>query len=134
MLLRIEREQSLVNSIGLDLVEIARIKTDLERFGRRFAERILSVEELRLFDQRRDRELFLAGRFAAKEAVIKGLGFYLTDRPAFSQIEIINDQTGRPHLRLAHSVQQKLGSFRCLISITHEKNYAAAVAVFLEEK
>ena len=124
----------MVNSIGLDLVEVARINKDLDKYGRRFAERVLSGNELVLFDRRRDRAIFLAGRFAAKEAVIKGLGHYLDDRPAFCEIEIVNNASGQPTLRLPASIEEKIGSYRCLISITHDKNYAAAVAVFLEEK
>ena len=124
----------MVNSIGLDLVEIARIEQDLKRCGERFATRILGTEEMEIYAGRRDKTLFLAGRFAAKEAVIKALGFYLKERPPFSDIQIINDPTGQPQLKLPEHVLRTLPGHRCLLSITHEKHYAAAMALFEEKK
>ena len=124
----------MAQSIGLDLVEIARIENDLQQYGERFASRILGDSELKTYHQRRDRAIFLAGRFAAKEAVIKALGAFITERPAYRQIQIINDPSGQPQLHLPDEIQRHLTGSRCLISITHEKSYAAAVAVFEEEK
>lgn len=124
----------MIQSIGLDLVETARIEKDLEKYGERFVARILGASELELYNQRRDKAIFLAGRFAAKEAVIKALGAFIAERPAYSQIQVINDSTGRPQLHLSDEVRQRLPGTRCHISITHEKSHAAAVAVFEEEK
>ncbi len=120
----------MITSIGLDIVETARIKDDLERFGPRFSDRILGPDEKVLFDRRQDKPLFLAGRFAAKEAVVKALGKYLTVRPPLQELQIVNDQTGRPELKLPDSVRESLDGARCFISISHERNYAAAVAIF----
>ncbi len=122
----------MIVSLGLDIVEIARIEKDIERFGERFVNRILGEEERSQYQKRNDRTLFLAGRFAAKEAVVKALGKYLTERPPLHQLEIINDQSGRPELVLTDNVKAKLRGARCLLSITHERNYAAAVAIFEE--
>ncbi len=122
----------MIVSLGLDIVEIARIEKDIERFGERFVNRILGEKERSQYQKRNDRTLFLAGRFAAKEAVVKALGKYLTERPPLHQLEIINDQSGRPELVLPDDVEAKLRGARCLLSITHERNYAAAVAIFEE--
>ena len=122
----------MIASVGLDIVEIARIEQDLERFGERFVNRILSEKERSQYRKRNDGALFLAGRFAAKEAVVKALGWYLTERPPLHLLEIINDQSGRPELVLPDDVKAKLRGARCLLSITHERNYAAAVAIFEE--
>jgi len=124
----------LIKSIGLDLVEIARITADIERYGERFIQRILGPQELEIYNRRHDKELFLSGRFAAKEAVVKGLGQYLTDRPPLAEIQIINDPSGRPQLELPPEMQRRISPAQCILSITHEKKYAAAVAVFVEEK
>ncbi len=120
----------MIASVGLDIVEIARIEKDVERFGMRFVERILGPRELDLYEKRKDQTLFLSGRFAAKEAVVKALGRYLTDRPPIQALQIINDDTGQPRLELPDDVEAKLNGARCLLSITHERNYAAAVAIF----
>lgn len=122
----------MITSVGLDIVEIARIEQDLKRFGERFVNRILSEKERSQYDKRNDRTLFLAGRFAAKEAVVKALGYYLSERPPLHQLEIVNDASGRPELVLLDDVKAKLRGARCLLSITHERNYAAAVAIFEE--
>jgi len=122
----------MIVSLGLDIVEIARIEKDIERFGERFISRILGEKERSQYQKRNDRTLFLAGRFAAKEAVVKALGYYLSERPPLHQLEITNDTSGRPELVLPDNVKAKLRGARCLLSITHERNYAAAVAIFEE--
>ncbi len=122
----------MIVSLGLDIVEIARIERDLKRFGERFVNRILGAKERSQYQKRNDRTLFLAGRFAAKEAVVKALGYYLSVRPPLHQLEIINDASGRPELVLPDDVKAKLRGAHCLLSITHEQNYAAAVAIFEE--
>lgn len=124
----------MVKSIGLDIVEVKRMNRDIEKFGDTFVRRILGDLEYELYQKRNDKAQFLAGRFAAKEAVIKGLGIYLQDRPPYKELQIIKDSSGQPLLQMSDSLKEKLKNVNCLISITHEQNYAAAVAVFVEEK
>jgi holo-[acyl-carrier protein] synthase len=124
----------LTESIGIDLVETNRIRKILKKHGARFVNRILSQRELVTYAQRGDKVNFLAGRFAAKEAVIKSLGRYLTERPAYSSLEIVNDETGNPYLDFGGLTGEKLGHKKCLISISHEKHYAAAVAIITAGK
>ncbi len=124
----------MVRSIGLDIVEVARIERDVGRFGKRFVSRVLGKEELATYHRRKDKSVFLAGRFAAKEAVIKGLRPFLKERPPLNVIQIVNDSTGAPSLVLPPEMQQKLGGAVCFLSLSHEKNYAAAVALFTEDK
>ena len=123
----------MIRSIGLDIVDISRIKKDVDRFGDRFVKRILGEKEITTFDTRIDKEVFLAGRFAAKEAVIKALSPFLQRRPALNVIQVINDATGQPKLVLPAEIQKKLGKAKCILSLTHERNYAAAVVIFAEE-
>ncbi|MEE8404525.1 MAG: holo-ACP synthase [candidate division Zixibacteria bacterium] len=124
----------MTESIGIDLVETNRIRKILKKHGARFVNRILSQRELVTYAQRGDKVNFLAGRFAAKEAVIKSLGRYLTERPAYSSLEIVNDETGNPYLDFGGLTGEKLGHKKCLISISHEKHYAAAVAIITAGK
>lgn len=123
----------MIKSIGIDIVEIERITNDIKRYGNRFVVRILGPDELSLYEKRHDKAQFISGRFAAKEAVIKALGQYLTEKPPLNKIQILNDNTGQPKLDLSDEINNKIGQAICLISITHEKKYAAAVAVFTEE-
>jgi holo-[acyl-carrier protein] synthase len=119
-------------TIGLDLVSIERIASAMSRFGDRFADRILSRQEQQLMSGRQDRAAFLAGRFAAKEAVIKALGGISPTRPSLASVEILPDADGVPAVRLSEETAARLGSRQVLLSISHEKEIAAAVAVIVE--
>ena len=123
----------MIKSIGLDIVEIARIDADVKKYGKRFVERILGEQELNQYSTRVDKILFLSGRFAAKEAVIKGLGKFLTDKPLLTELQIINDASGQPELQLPDRLTQQFLHITFHISITHEKSVAAAVVIFSEE-
>ena len=76
---------------------------------------------------------FLAGRFACKEAVIKALGEFLTERIPFRQIEILNDPYGKPLVRLDNAILEKIPGKKIMISLTHERTMASAVAILTGE-
>lgn len=123
----------MVSAIGLDVVENARMEAGRVRFGDRFIDRILSTDERAIYEKRQDKIGFLSGRFAAKEAVIKALGQYLDKRPPYSAIEILNHDDGSPYLRLPEDITAQLKGATAMVSISHEKNYAAAMAIFQEK-
>lgn len=124
----------MVESVGIDILDTARVKRALERYGERFAERILGPRELALFAGRHDKHLFLAGRFAAKEAVIKALGRFLKTRPALTVLEILPDASGQPGLQLPPELREKLPGIRSLISISHERSHAIAMAFMSKDE
>lgn len=123
----------MVHAIGLDIVEVERIRKDIEQYGDKFINRILNKKELESYDKRFDKDLFLAGRFAAKEAIIKALGKFLNDRPPYTDLQVLNDNTGQPYFKLPDEILQKLKNAVILLSISHEKNYAAAMVVISED-
>lgn len=123
----------MADSIGVDILETDRIRKSVTRFGDRFIRRILGDKEIEIYDRRADRHVFLAGRFACKEAVIKALGKYLEDRPPFNQIQIINDSTGQPHLSFPDALRARLAGLDILVSISHDRKYAVAMAVITEK-
>src|SRR5438270_1998346 len=108
----------MVIRIGLDVVDIARIAKAMKRRG--FRERILTPEERVLCTT----PTRVAGRWAAKEAIAKSLNIPLS----WHQVEILNDDTRAPYA-VIHSAQFDTRRYRMHLSITHEKNIAAAVAV-----
>jgi len=122
----------MVHSIGIDLVEISRIEKTIKKYGPRFVERILGEAELIVYNSRSDKAAYLAGRFAAKEAVIKSLGRILASRPSYGHIQILNDNSGNPFLLGMATVAEIFADRRCLLSISHERHYATAVAVIVE--
>jgi len=85
----------MIKGIGIDVVQIPRIEKLVEKFGRKFAQRILSKEELEVYDSKACRA-FLARRFAGKEAVSKALGRGIGRPLKFTDISIVNDEMGKP--------------------------------------
>lgn len=119
----------MIFGIGIDLVRISRIETALERHGRRFAERILSDPELEGYGDSRRKAAFLAKHFAAKEALLKALGTGMRMGIQWSDMEVRNDELGKPFFVCGGRVQELFearaitGSF---LSISDEDEYAAA--------
>lgn len=122
----------MVHSIGIDIVDCARIDRLLRRYGQRFIGRILHEQERRDMSLRRDPVPFVAGRFAAKEAAVKALGQFITDRPAWSAILITKDKQGRPTLDLSEVIGDERGNIVATISISHERSHAVAIVLLTE--
>ncbi len=123
----------MINSLGIDLVDVDRIRHLAERHGDRFLRRVYGCEELAALQSRHDRYQFLAGRFAAKEAAIKALGRSLSVRPPYRDIQIVNDNTGQPQLLLAEDLSRRLDNLESQVSISHERSHAVAVVVLWEK-
>jgi holo-[acyl-carrier protein] synthase len=113
--------------LGLDVIRVERIREALDRFGDRFVARVLTPAEARYV---RGRPETFAGRWAAKEAVSKVLGLGVRGI-GWRDIEIERLPTGQPAVRLhgrAAARADQLGVERVAVSITHEREYALAVA------
>lgn len=123
-----------VVSIGTDLVEIARLQGSLERFGRRFGERILGPDELPEWLASGAQARFLAKRFAAKEAAAKALGTGFREGVSWVEIQVRHDELGRPLLAFSGMAARRmamLGASRGELSISDERQYALAFVVLL---
>jgi holo-[acyl-carrier protein] synthase len=113
--------------LGIDIVKVDRIRATMARFGERFSRRVLTAGERRYV---RDRPETFAGRWAAKEAVSKVLGLGVRGI-GWTEIEIERLPTGQPSVRLNGRAAQRaeqLGMGRIAVSISHESDYAVAVA------
>lgn len=104
--------------IGTDIIEISRVRKSLNDA---FLRKVLSPYEIRLCVNFRTERIieYVAGRFAAKEAIIKALSDY--ELPRMQDIIILNDEKGKPVVTYKN--------FDILVSISHEKEYAVATAV-----
>lgn len=123
-------------SQGIDLVECSRIEHILRSHPDRFLARILTPTERAYCTQRKDPVPNVAGRFAAKEAILKVLGTGWRGSIAWTDMEITNDGLGRPSVELSGACRElakRLGIARILISITHTKSYAAASAIGVKQ-
>src|SRR6478752_6098738 len=113
--------------LGIDIIKVDRIRETLAKFGARFSNRVLTPAEQRYV---RDRPETMAGRWAAKEAVSKVLGLGVRGI-GWRDIEIERLPTGQPAVRLhgrAAARAEQLGMERIAVSITHESDYAVAIA------
>ncbi len=119
----------MIYSIGLDLVEIERIRQALKRWEEKFVRRLLGEEERNLYRARQNKVQFVAGRFAAKEAVMKSLGPYFERGVHMRDIQILNDLYGKPYVHLEDTIRERILDKEIKVSITHERKMAAAVAV-----
>ncbi|MCJ7688069.1 MAG: holo-ACP synthase [Clostridiaceae bacterium] len=125
----------MIVGVGIDIVEIKRIKNAIER-NDRFLERIFTETELEYLRSRNLRPEYVSGRFAAKEAVAKalGTGFRGFD---FRDIEIDRTTLGKPIVSLkgkAKEIANREGQYNIHLSISHGEESAVAYAILEVEK
>ena len=120
--------------VGIDIVEIQRIKETYSRYGERFARKILSNSELRNFYNNKNKISFLAKRFAAKEAVGKALGVGIKNGSILKNIEIKNDLNGKPFVNINNIKKINMTEKKEIhISLSDEKKYAVANALIISK-
>jgi holo-[acyl-carrier protein] synthase len=125
----------MIFGIGTDIVRVSRIQKSLDRYGERFARRILAGQELDDFQRTLHPARFLARRFAAKEAVVKAYGTGFTQGITFQDIVVSHDAAGKPLLVLsgrALELQQEMGIGEKFISISDEQEYAVAFVTLMK--
>lgn len=117
---------------GVDLVEVARLSSSIERFGDRFLERVFTRAEREYAGVGPRRDEHLAARFAAKEAVFKALGTGWAQGAGWTEIEVVREASGKPGLALhgkAAELAQRLGASRWHLSLTHTGSTAMASVI-----
>ncbi|HYG73688.1 MAG TPA: holo-ACP synthase [Planctomycetota bacterium] len=122
----------MIIGIGIDLVEIERIKAIYQRHGPRFLNRILTPAEQSYVLQHKDPSGRLSGRWAAKEAGLKALGTGLAEGILWREVEVLPDERGKPTLTLhgkAAARAAELGGNRLHVTITHCDTLAMAQVI-----
>jgi holo-[acyl-carrier protein] synthase len=122
---------------GIDLVDCPRIETMVQRHGDKFMNKVFTAAEQKYADSNKNRIEKLAGRFAAKEAILKLMGTGWRGKIAWTDIEIKNNSLGQPMVGLSGEVEKiafKLGIEQVSVSITHTSNFVIASAVALAEE
>lgn len=121
---------------GIDLVDFPRIEEMIKRHGGRFLDKVFTSAEQAYAEANKNGTEKLAGRFAAKEAILKLMGTGWRGKIAWTDIEIVNSPTGQPEVILSGEVKKIADKFKIKhisISITHTANFAIASAVALTE-
>jgi len=122
----------MVYGIGIDLVRISRIEQMIHRWGPRFLQRTFTPGEIEYCSDKAFKSQHYAARFAVKEAVFKALGTGWSKGVTWHDVEVFNNERGRPEVKLHGRCQElaaKLEVKRILISISHDQDYAIAQAL-----
>lgn len=122
----------MIIGLGTDIIEIPRIAEMIERHGELFINRIYTDVEIRHCQMRKHSTQHFAGRWAAKEAVMKVLGTGFIKGIGWKDVEVQNLRSGRPILKLSGGAKlraEKIGIGEVLITISHCREYATATAV-----
>lgn len=133
--LRDGRDVAIVG-IGVDIVQLSRIRALCERHEDRFRARILTDREQEYCRRRLDQIPSIASRFAAKESVLKALGVGWSGGVRWRDVEVVRGETGPPAIELhgaAAQIAAEQGVRRVHISLTHDGGAAVAVAVLESE-
>lgn len=116
-----------VIAVGVDLVDVHRVREVMSRHPERFARRVLSEREAAYCLSRPDPAPHIAARFAAKEAVIKCLG----GGCALNEIEVVRALSGFPSINLTGRAKMRAGNCEVLVSLSHIEQMATAFAVLV---
>ncbi|MES2121736.1 MAG: holo-ACP synthase [Chlamydiota bacterium] len=116
--------------IGNDIIEVERIRHGMDRHGLRFLTKLFTTKEQDYCLKYKDPVPHFAGRFSAKEAIVKALGTGFGEHASWLDIEILNDTHGKPWVYFANHLEKKLKGTLMMISISHCELYVTAFAVW----
>ncbi len=121
----------MIFGIGTDIIEVARIEKQVSK-DNSFRDRIFTPREIEYCEKRRSKAMNYAARFAAKEAFFKAIGTGWRGGLAFQDVEIVNDELGRPSIVLygkAKAFAEENGLTNIIVSLSHVKDMANAIVV-----
>ncbi|MGE5680429.1 MAG: holo-ACP synthase [Bacillota bacterium] len=120
----------MVVGIGIDIIEIERIEQSVERFGDKFLNKVFTGAELEYCLNKKNKFQHLAARFAAKEAVAKALSEAWDGGFNWKDIEVYNELSGKPGVKLYGKLQEYLKDDKELkITISHSQHYVTCFAI-----
>jgi len=119
----------MIFGIGIDIIEVARIRDAYKKLGKKFLEGVFTEAEQAFSLKHSDPAQRLAARWAAKEAVLKALGTGYSNGIKWTDIEIIDNERSRPTVQISGKAVEYLDNMKVHISISHLKDTATALAV-----
>jgi holo-[acyl-carrier protein] synthase len=120
----------MIFGIGIDIIEIRRIKKSVEKFGELFLHKIYTKTELEYCLSKKNKYQHLAARFAAKEAIAKALATGWSKGFKWKDIEIFNEKSGMPNVKLCGNLASFLGSDKSLqVTMSHSEHYVTCFAI-----
>jgi holo-[acyl-carrier protein] synthase len=125
----------MIFGIGVDVLEVKRIRATLQRFGEHFIERLLMPEERVQLARTQRRERFIAMRFAAKEAIVKAMGTGFAHGVWIRDVGVVQNAWGKPEVVFSERgerVRKGLGVGEGHVTLTDEAGLVVAVAVLMK--
>ena len=122
----------MIRGIGVDIVDIERVRALVDAEGDRFLNKVFTSTEIAYCNGKARRHQHFAARFAAKEAVSKALATGWAGDFRWKDVEVTNDPTGQPRISLHGQLRERIGSARIQISLSHADNHVVAMAVIEE--
>ena len=124
----------MILEIGVDLIEVKRIREMCLKWGDRFEKRVFTPREIAYCNSKKSRYQSLASRFAAKEAVFKALGTGWGLGLRWQDVEVVNDSLGKPNIILSGKAKQRaelMCASKVIVSLSHTKQHAIAYVVLV---
>jgi len=125
----------MIVGLGIDIIEVERIERKIAKDSG-FRELVFSANEISYCESKTSKYEHYAARFAAKEAFFKALGTGWLNGTAFNEVEIINNDNGKPEIvlqGLTYTTVKALGNFNILVSLTHIEAAASAVVIITNQ-
>jgi len=122
----------MIYGIGTDIIEVSRIQKSIERYGAQFLDRIFTEDEQKYCARHKESSRHYAGRFAAKEAAVKALGTGFSGGIHWLDVAIVNDESGKPSIKLSKSLSERFNAPVLHLSISHCNEYATAFVVCMK--
>ncbi|MBI1804706.1 MAG: holo-ACP synthase [Ignavibacteria bacterium] len=123
----------MIEGIGVDVVEIARIRRTIDQWSGTFLNRVFTEQEISYAQSKKNPTPHLAARFAVKEAVAKALTTGWSGGFRWKDVEVQNNSSGKPCVILNGHVRELLKGSRILVSISHSENVVIAFAIIEKE-
>lgn len=125
----------MILGIGIDIIEIDRIKESIDRFGDHFLNKIYTPNELEYCLSKHNKYQHFAARFAAKEAIYKALSSEWGSEISWQDMDIMNEPNGLPVVKFSGNLEEFVNDNKGIkISMSHSENYVACVAIVYMSK
>jgi len=123
----------MVEGVGIDIIEVSRIKTNIDEYGSLFTGKIFTSEEIKYCSDKPNPFQHFAARFAAKEAFSKATGTGWNSDFSWQEVEVMNEPSGRPYLRLYGAAMKNFGNKKIFLSLSHSGDYVTAIVIISSE-
>jgi holo-[acyl-carrier protein] synthase len=119
----------MIRGIGVDIIEIERIRESIQARGDRFLEKVFTAQEIAYCTAKQNSAQHYAARFAAKEALSKALSTGWAGEFRWKDVELTNDPSGQPHITLHGPLRDALAGNSVFVSMSHSHTHVVAMVV-----